>query len=218
MIRVLLVDDDALVRSGLRIMLAGAANLDVVAEAADGREVLEAVDLHRPDVVLMDIRMPQLDGIAATRLLTTQPDPPAIVVLTTFDADELVLRALQAGAAGFLLKDTPPAEIVRAIEIVHAGDGMLSPAITRRLISLVAGDSDAAARTDRARDRMATLSPREHDVALAVARGQANAEIAAALHLSVPTVKAHVSRLLDKLDVDNRVQIALLVKEASGHQ
>ena len=218
MIRVLLVDDDALVRSGLRIMLAGAANVDVVAEAGDGREVLGAVDLHRPDVVLMDIRMPQLDGIAATRLLAAQPDPPAIVVLTTFDADELVLRALQAGAAGFLLKDTPPAEIVRAIEIVHAGDGMLSPAVTRRLISLVARDSDAAARTDRARDRMAKLSPREHDVALAVARGQANAEIAAALHLSVPTVKAHVSRLLDKLDVNNRVQIALLVKDASGHQ
>jgi DNA-binding NarL/FixJ family response regulator len=218
MIRVLLVDDDALVRSGLRIMLAGAANVDVVAEAADGHEVLGAVDLHRPDVVLMDIRMPQLDGIATTRLLATQPDPPAIVVLTTFDADELVLRALQAGAAGFLLKDTPPAEIVRAIEIVHAGDGMLSPAITRRLISLVAGDSDAAARTDHARARMANLSPREHDVALAVARGQANAEIAAALHLSVPTVKAHVSRLLDKLDVNNRVQIALLVKDASGHQ
>jgi DNA-binding NarL/FixJ family response regulator len=216
MIRVMLVDDDALVRSGLRMMLAGAANVDVVAEAADGHEVLGAVDLHRPDVVLMDIRMPQLDGIAATRLLTAQPDPPAVVVLTTFDADELVLRALQAGAAGFLLKDTPPAEIVRAIELVHAGDGMLSPAVTRRLISLVARDSDAAARTDRARDRMATLSPREHDVALAVARGQANAEIAAALHLSVPTVKAHVSRLLDKLDVDNRVQIALLVQDASG--
>ena len=143
MIRVLLVDDDALVRSGLRIMLAGAANLDVVAEAADGREVLGAVDLHRPDVVLMDIRMPQLDGIAATRLLAAQPDPPAVVVLTTFDADELVLRALQAGAAGFLLKDTAPAEIVRAIELVHAGDGMLSPTVTRRLISMVAGDSDA---------------------------------------------------------------------------
>ena len=129
--------------------------------------------------------MPQLDGIAATRLLAAQPDPPAVVVLTTFDADELVLRALQAGAAGFLLKDTPPAEIVRAIELVHAGDGMLSPAVTRRLISMVAGDSDAAARTDHARDRMATLSPREHDVALAVGRGHANAEIAAALHLSV---------------------------------
>jgi DNA-binding NarL/FixJ family response regulator len=216
MIRVLLVDDDALVRSGLQIMLAGAANVEVVAEAADGREVLAAIDLHRPDVVLMDIRMPQLDGIAATRLLATQPNPPAVIVLTTFDADELVLRALQAGATGFLLKDTPPAEIVRAIELVHAGDGMLSPAITRRLISLVAGDSDAAARIDHARDRLAALSPREHDVALAVGRGEANAEIAAALHLSVPTVKAHVSRLLDKLEVDNRVQIALLVQEASG--
>ena len=217
MIRVLLVDDDALVRSGLRIMLAGAANLEVVGEAADGRDVLPAVDLHRPDVVLMDIRMPQLDGIAATRLLAAQPDPPAVVVLTTFDADELVLRALQAGAAGFLLKDTPPAEIVRAIELVHAGDGMLSPAVTRRVISLVAGDSDAGARRAHARDLMATLSPREHDVALAVGRGQANAEIAAALHLSIPTVKAHVSRLLDKLGVDNRVQIALLVNDASGH-
>jgi DNA-binding NarL/FixJ family response regulator len=215
MIRVLLVDDDALVRSGLRIMLAGAANLDVVAEAADGREVLEAVDLHRPDVVLMDIRMPQLDGIAATRLLAAQPDPPAVVVLTTFDADELVLRALQAGAAGFLLKDTPPAEIVRAIELVHAGDGMLSPTVTRRLISMVAGD--AGARAEQARDRLATLSPRERDVALAVGRGETNAEIAAALHLSVATVKAHVSRLLDKLDVDNRVQIALLVQAAGEH-
>ena len=214
MIRVLLVDDDALVRSGLRMMLAGAASLEVVGEAADGREVLGAVDLHRPDVVLMDIRMPQLDGIAATRLLAGQPDPPAVLVLTTFDADELVLRALQAGASGFLLKDTPPAEIVRAIELVHAGDGMLSPAITRRLISLVAGDSDAGARTESARELLATLSPREHDVALAVGLAAANAEIAAALHLSVATVKAHVSRLLDKLEVDNRVQIALLVQEA----
>lgn len=214
MIRVLLVDDDALVRSGLRMMLAGAPGLEVVAEAADGREVLGAIDRHRPDVVLMDIRMPQLDGIAATRLVATQPDPPAVVVLTTFDADELVLRALQAGAAGFLLKDTPPAEIVRAIERVHAGDAMLSPGVTRRLIALVAGDADAAARAEAARARMATLSPRERDVALAVGRGQANADIAAALHLSVPTVKAHVSRLLDKLGVDNRVQIALLVQDA----
>ena len=216
MIRVLLVDDDALVRSGLRMMLAGAANLEVVGEADDGRHVLAEVDLHRPDVVLMDIRMPQLDGIAATRLLVAQPNPPAVLVLTTFDADELVLRALQAGAAGFLLKDTPPADIVRAIELVHAGDAMLSPAITRRLIALVAGDSDAGARTEHARTRMAALSPRERDVAMAVGRGQANAEIAASLHLSVATVKAHVSRLLDKLEVDNRVQIALLVQNASG--
>ncbi|UGS38943.1 response regulator transcription factor [Capillimicrobium parvum] len=215
MIRVLLVDDDALVRSGLRMMLAGAQTLEVVGEAADGREVLGAVDLHRPDVVLMDIRMPRLDGIAATRLLAAQPSPPAVLVLTTFDADELVLRALQAGAAGFLLKDTPPAEIVRAIELVHAGDAMLSPTVTRRLISMVAGDSDAGARAEQARERLATLSPRERDVALAVGRGCGNAEIAAALHLSVATVKGHVSRLLEKLEVDNRVQIALLVQAAS---
>jgi DNA-binding NarL/FixJ family response regulator len=207
MIRVLLVDDDALVRSGLRMMLAGAAGIDVVGEAGDGREVLAAVDLHRPDVVLMDIRMPQLDGIAATRLLRGQPSPPAVIVLTTFDADELVLRGLRAGAAGFLLKDTAPPEIVRAIERVHAGEGMLSPAVTSRLIALVAGDGDDG--SEAARARLATLSAREQEVARAVGRGASNADIAAELHMSVATVKAHVSRLLD-----NRVQIALLVQEA----
>jgi DNA-binding NarL/FixJ family response regulator len=212
-IRVLLVDDDALVRSGLRMMLAGAEGIEVVAEVDDGRGVLAAVDAHHPDVVLMDIRMPQLDGIEATRLLHAQPEPPAVVVLTTFDADELVLRALRAGAAGFLLKDTPPAEIVRAIELVHAGDGMLSPTITRRLIALVT-DSDAGARHEDAQQRLATLSEREREVALAVGRGLSNAEIAAELYMSVATVKAHVSRLLTKLRVDNRVQIALLVQEA----
>ena len=214
MIRVLLVDDDALVRSGLRMMLSAAPSLEVVGEAGDGREVLAAIDRHRPDVVLMDIRMPQVDGVAATRLLVKQPSPPAVLVLTTFDADELVMHALQAGAAGFLLKDTPPAEIVRAIELVHAGDAMLSPAVTRRLIAMVAGDSDAGARTERARELLSRLSPRERDVALAVGRGQANAEIAAGLYLSVATVKSHVSRLLEKLEVDNRVQIALLVQDA----
>src|SRR6266498_358594 len=178
-VRVLLVDDDALVRSGLRMMLAGAEGIEVVGEADDGRGVLGVVDRHRPDVVLMDIRMPQVDGIAATRLLRAQPDPPAVVVLTTFDADELVLRALRAGAAGFLLKDTPPAEIVRAIELVHAGDGMLSPTVTRRLIALVAGDSDAGERHERAGARLDALSAREREVALAVGRGCANADIAA---------------------------------------
>jgi DNA-binding NarL/FixJ family response regulator len=171
-IRVLLVDDDDLVRAGLTMMLAGAAGVEVVGEAADGRGVLAAVDRHRPDIVLMDIRMPHVDGIAATRLLRTQPAPPAVIVLTTFDADELVLRALQAGAAGFLLKNTAPADIVRAIEAVYAGDGSLSPPI---------------------------------------AQGLSNAQIARQLHVSVATVKAHVSRLLTKLDLDNRVQIALLV-------
>jgi DNA-binding NarL/FixJ family response regulator len=213
-VKVLLVDDDPLVRSGLRLMLGGAEKIDVVGEVDDGRGVLAAIDVHHPDVVLMDIRMPQLDGIAATRLVRSQPSPPAVLVLTTFDADELVMRALRAGAAGFLLKDTPPAEIVRAIELVHAGDGMLSPTVARRLIALVAGDSDAGARYEAARERLATLSAREAEVALAVGQGMANAEIASTLHMSVATVKAHVSRLLTKLGVENRVQIALLVQEA----
>ena len=210
-IRVLLVDDDALVRSGLRMMLAGAAQIEVVGEAEDGRGVLAAVDRHRPDVVLMDIRMPQVDGIEATRLVLAQPSPPAIVVLTTFDADELVLRALRAGAAGFLLKDTPPAEIVRAIEHVHAGDGTLSPGVARRLIALVADDGG---RREAAQAKLESLSAREREVACAVGRGCANAEIAAELHMSVATVKAHVSRLLVKLEVENRVQVALLVQTA----
>jgi DNA-binding NarL/FixJ family response regulator len=214
-IRVLLVDDDALVRSGLKMMLSGAEGIAVVGEAGDGNEVLSALDRHRPDVVLMDIRMPVVDGIAATRLVREQPDAPAVVVLTTFDADELVLRALQAGAAGFLLKDTPPGEIVRAIERVHAGDAMLSPGVTRQLIALVAGDGEAAGRAREARVLLEGLSAREHEVAVAVGQGKANAEIGAELHMSVPTVKAHVSRLLVKLEVENRVQIALLVQEAS---
>jgi DNA-binding NarL/FixJ family response regulator len=213
--RVLLVDDDALVRSGLRMMLAGAESVEVVGEAGDGREVLAAVDRHRPDVVLMDIRMPQLDGIAATRLVRSQPQAPEVIVLTTFDADELVLRALRAGAAGFLLKDTPPPDIVRAIELVHAGEGMISPAVTRRLIAMVAGGGGEGDRRERARERLAALSGREREVALAVGRGCSNADIAAELHMSVATVKAHVSRLFAKLEVSNRVQIALLVQDAS---
>jgi DNA-binding NarL/FixJ family response regulator len=202
------------VRSGLRMMLAGAEGIEVVGEAGDGREVLAAVDRHRPDVVLMDIRMPQLDGIAATHLVRSQPKPPEVIVLTTFDADELVLRALRSGAAGFLLKDTPPTEIVRAIELVHAGESMLSPAVTRRLISLVAGGAGEEDRRERARERLASLSEREREVALAVGRGAANADIAAELHMSVATVKAHVSRVLVKLEAENRVQIALLVQGA----
>jgi DNA-binding NarL/FixJ family response regulator len=202
------------VRSGLKMMLAGAEGIDVVGEVEDGRGVLAAVDSHHPDVVLMDLRMPQLDGIAATQLLRGQPQAPAVLVLTTFQADELVLRALRAGAAGFLVKDTPPNELVRAIEAVHSGDNVLSPTVTRTLVQLVAGDADSDRRHEEARRRIETLSEREHEVALAVGRGLANSEIAAELYMSVATVKAHVSRLLTKLGADNRVQIALLVQEA----
>jgi DNA-binding NarL/FixJ family response regulator len=215
-IRVLIVDDDALVRSGLTMMLSGAPQIEVVGHAIDGRGVLPAADLHHPDVVLMDIRMPRLDGIAAARLLSARPRPPAVLMLTTFDADELVLRALQAGAAGFLLKDAPPADIVHAIESVHAGDGSLSPRITRRLITLVAGDPDASTRREQARQRLTALTPREREVAAAIADGASNAEIAARLPMSLATVKAHVSRLLVKLDASNRVQIALLVQDTKA--
>jgi DNA-binding NarL/FixJ family response regulator len=213
-IRVLLVDDDALVRSSLKLLLENAASVVVVGEADDGRGVLAAFDNHHPDVVLMDIRMPEVDGIQATRLLRSQSSPPAVLVLTTFDADELVLRALQAGAAGFLLKHAAPTEIIRAIEAVHAGDGSLSPEIARRLIALVAGDSEAAARQEQARTKLDSLTTREREVAFAVAEGRSNAEIARELFVSVATVKAHVSRLLTKLRLDNRVQLALLVHDA----
>ena len=215
MIRVLLVDDDPLVRSGLRMLLGGAPEVGVVAEAEDGDQVLAAVDRHRPDVVLMDIRMPRLDGVSAAALLARQPAPPKVLMLTTFDADDLVFRALRAGAAGFLLKDTPPAEIVRAIELVDAGDSMLSPAVTRRLIDHVAAAGEIGTPRGDADRLLATLSPRELEVARAVGRGLANAEISAELHLSVATVKAHVSKVMEKLGVDNRVQVALLIRDAS---
>jgi DNA-binding NarL/FixJ family response regulator len=215
MIRVMLVDDDPLVRSGLRMLLGGAPEIEVVAEAEDGDEVLAAVDRHRPDVVLMDIRMPRLDGVSAAGLLARQPQPPKVLMLTTFDADDLVLRALGAGAAGFLLKDTPPAEIVRAIELVDAGESMLSPAVTRRLIDHLAAAGEVGTPRAEADRLLATLSPRELEVSRAVGRGLANAEISAELHLSVATVKAHVSRAMEKLGVDNRVQVALLIRDAS---
>lgn len=214
-IRVLIVDDDALVRSGLRMMLSGSERMDIVAEAQDGTEVLAAVDAHRPDVVLMDLRMPRLDGLAATALLKGQPRAPHVLVLTTFDADELVLRALRAGAEGFVLKDTPPAEIIRAIELVAAGEGILSPTVARQLIAHVAGDGTAIEdRRSAARRRLDGLTERELDVARAVGQGKTNADIAGELYMSVATVKAHMTRLLSKLEVQNRVQIALLVNDA----
>jgi DNA-binding NarL/FixJ family response regulator len=210
-IRVLLVDDDPLVRAGLRLMLGGAPGIEIAGEAADGEEVLPLTERTAPDVVLMDIRMPGMDGLTATERLRTRPGPPEVIVLTTFDADEHVLRALRAGAAGFLLKDTPPDEIVAAVRRVAAGDPVLSPAVTRRLLAHVAG---SARHARRARRRLSVLGEREREVARAVGLGMSNAEIAAALHMGVPTVKTHVSRILAKLGLANRVQIALLAHDA----
>ncbi|MFJ8135290.1 response regulator [Streptomyces sp. NPDC096013] len=212
-IRLLLVDDDPLVRAGLSFMLGGAADIEIVGEAADGGEVEELVDRVHPDVVLMDIRMPSMDGLTATERLRARGDAPQIVVLTTFHADEQVLRALRAGAAGFVLKDTPPAEILDAVRRVAAGDPVLSPAVTRQLMEHAAGTTTDTRRA-RARERVAALGEREREVAVAVGQGLANAEIAAGLFMSVATVKTHVSRVLAKLDLNNRVQIALLVYDA----
>jgi DNA-binding NarL/FixJ family response regulator len=212
-IRVLIVDDDALVRAGLSMMLAGSDDVRVVAEASDGAQVPAAVDAYAPDVVLMDIRMPGVDGLAATEELRRRENAPQIIVLTTFDADDHVLRALRAGAAGFLLKDTPPPEILRAIRLVAGGEAMLSPAVTRRLIEHVADDGLGGRRT-HARELLDRLTDREREVAIAIGQGKSNAEIAGELYMSVATVKAHVSRLLQKLDLDNRVQIALLAHDA----
>jgi len=212
-IRLLIVDDDALVRSALTLMLGGHADLEVVGEAADGQAALEQAAVLRPDVILMDIRMPRLDGLAATRMLHAEPDPPRVIVLTTFDADEHVVAAVGAGADGFLLKDTPPADIVAAIRSVADGEPMLSPAATRvlidRLRTLAVDD-----RAEVAGQRLSCLTEREHDVALAVGRGLSNAEIARELFVSVATVKAHVSHLFEKLGTTNRVQIAICVHDA----
>ena len=212
-IRVLLVDDDALVRAGLRMILSSAEDLDLVGEVDDGARAVAAVREHRPDVVLMDIRMPEMDGITATAALRRLDAPPQAIVLTTFQADEQVLSALRVGASGFLLKDTPPAEILNAVRLVAAGDAMLSPSVTRTLLSHF-GDTEATERRRAAAQRLATLTDREREVALAVGSGASNAEVAASLFMSEATVKAHVSRLFTKLDVTNRVHIAIVVHDA----
>jgi DNA-binding NarL/FixJ family response regulator len=212
-IRVLVVDDDALVRAALSMVLAGADDIAIVAEAADDSEVAHAVAEHEPDVVLMDIRMPGMDGLAATEPLRAQDGAPEVIVLTTFEADDYVLRALRAGAGGFLLKDTPPTEIVRAVRAVVAGEPMLSPAITRRLIGHVA-DGEGGDRQRHAREQLERLTEREREVAVAIGLGKSNAEIGREPYMSVATVKAHVSHVLEKLELNNRVQIALLAHDA----
>ncbi|MEU9855527.1 response regulator transcription factor [Streptomyces sp. NPDC047974] len=213
-IRLLVVDDDPLVRAGLTLMLGGAEGIEIVGEGSDGAEVPDLVARLAPDVVLMDIRMPHVDGLTATERLRARPGAPEVIVLTTFHADEQVLRALRAGAAGFVLKDTAPAEIAGAVLRVAAGDPVLSPAVTRQLMTHVAGAPEARPRRDTAAERLAGLADREREVAVAVGRGASNAEIADRLYMSVPTVKTYVSRLLAKLGLNNRVQIALLVHDA----
>ena len=212
-IGVLIVDDDPLVRSAIAMMLGGQDDLTVVAEGGDGQEGLALVAEHSPDVVLMDIRMPVLNGLEATRQLHASPAPPHVIVLTTFDADDYVIDALAAGADGFLLKDTPPQEILEAIRKVADGETILSPSATRTVVGRVRSEAGSD-RSRQAVERLTALTEREREVAVAVGRGLTNADIARELYLSIPTVKAHVSRLFDKLGVTNRVQIAMVVHDA----
>lgn len=210
-VKVVVVDDDPMVRAALVMMLDGVHGIAVVAEVSDGAGVPDAVAAHHPDVVLMDIRMPGVNGIEATRRLVARPEAPAVVVLTTFDSDANVLAAIRVGAAGFLLKDTPPGDVVDAVLRAAAGDPVLAASVTRRLMDKVAVDSTSHARAEQA---LARLTDREREVAVAVAEGMANPEIGARLHLGVATVKSHVSSILTKLGLANRTQIALLARDA----
>jgi DNA-binding NarL/FixJ family response regulator len=218
MIRVLVVDDDPLVRVALTMVLRAGADIDVVGEAADGAEGIEAARRLRPDVVLLDIRMPVLDGLAATERLRADGDGPAVIVLTTFDTDDHILRALGAGANGFLLKDTAPTDILDAVRRVAAGESMLSPTVLARLIDRVVGTGSDGHRdrVAKARAALGRLTDRERAVAVAIGTGLSNAEISASQHVSVATVKAYVSRILAKLECANRVQIAIVVHDARG--
>jgi DNA-binding NarL/FixJ family response regulator len=215
-IRVLLVDDQELVRTGFRMVLRDEEGIDVVGEAGNGREAITATERHRPDVIVMDIRMPVMDGIEATRRLAatatdTTSSAPRILVLTTFDADEHVVDALRAGASGFLLKDVKPADFVAAIRIVAAGDALIAPAVTRRLLDRFARlpmPSDATHD-----DALGQLTEREVEVLKLVAEGLSNREIADRLVLAEPTVKTHVSHLLLKLDLRDRAQLVVLAYE-----
>jgi DNA-binding NarL/FixJ family response regulator len=212
-IRVLLVDDEELVRFGLRTVLEAGGDFEIVGEAADGAAAVAAARTLRPDVVLIDIRMPRVDGLAATKQILSQPDPPRVAVLTTFHLDEYVFAALEAGASGFLLKDTPPREIVAAVRAVADGSQMLSPAVTRRLIAEYVGRRSSPRRDDALR-KIDALSDREREVLVLLGRGLSNADAAQSMFMSEATVKTYVSRMLTKLGLENRTQAAILAHEA----
>ena len=217
MIRVAVVDDQALVRSGFVVLLDSADDIDVVGEAADGAEAVALVQRERPDVVLMDIRMPEVDGIEATRRIVGSPSTARtkVLILTTFDLDEYVFEALHAGASGFMLKDTLPVDLLAAIRVVAAGDALLAPKVTRRLIEqFTAAGSEEAASGPGPNARIAELTDREREILLAVASGCSNAEIAKAMFISHATVKTHVSRLLTKLDARDRAQLVMIAYES----
>lgn len=212
MIRVMLVDDQQMVRVGFRMIIETEADLTVVGEASDGREAIDMVDRCNPDVVLMDVRMPRMDGLEATAIVTAGPDAPRVLMLTTFDAQDYVYAALRAGASGFLLKDAPAEQLIEAIKVIHRGDALLAPSVTRMLIAEVArrpsvDPSIAAPGLD-------DLTDRELEVMRLLARGMSNAEIAEALFLGEATVKTHVGRVLAKLDLRDRVQAVVVAYES----
>ncbi len=201
-----------MVRTGLRLILGGEPDLQLIGEAGDGRQAMDVIANLRPDVVLLDIRMPNQDGLVTAELLLSRPDPPRILVLTTFDADDLVLRALQLGADGFLLKDTPPAKMVDAVRTVAKGEPVMSPSVARQVINAATGR--AQPQRPEAQRELATLTEREREVAVEVARGYSNTEISERLYLSVATVKANITRIFAKLGTENRVQVAMKVRDA----
>jgi DNA-binding NarL/FixJ family response regulator len=211
-IRVLLVDDQQLVRTGFRMILADEAGIEVVGEASNGSEAVTVVTRERPDVIVMDIRMPVMDGVEATRrILAADGEPaPRVLVLTTFDADEQVVEALRAGASGFLLKDVAPPDFASAIRIVAAGDALIAPSVTRRLLDRFASISVGSGASE---DRLIGVTEREREVLTLVAQGLSNFEIAERLTLAEATVKTHVSHLLDKLDLRDRAQLVILAYE-----
>ena len=209
MIRVLIADDQELVRTGFRVILEAEGDIEVVAEAVNGLEAVRQAALTEPDVVLMDIRMPELDGLAATEQILRQADPPTIVVLTTFDQNEYIYRALRAGAAGFLLKDAPSSRLIAAVRAAATGDSLIEPSITQRLVERFAEPAPATGIPER----LEQLTARELDVLRLITRGLSNAEIAAEMFVAETTVKTHVARILAKLGVRDRVQAVVVAYE-----